>query len=152
MNEPKRRLFSNDRCLGSPLFISLYRLVPTAYYSRSLAVPDSAPEVDSWFHMEDDLMVTLTQGRIVPMDRGPWTAMEWPGGRVVIQSGDFTHDVALEVSGDFGDPAEKLAYATRLAGQMNSIEPVNQLAPCTCGATNCYCNCVSMNPGPVTSP
>jgi hypothetical protein len=43
------------------------------------------------------------------LDKGPWHVNQWSpkteGGRprVVLQSDDFTHDAALEISGDFGD-------------------------------------------------
>lgn len=60
-------------------------------------------------------------------DTGPWIVGTWraenPQGlqRVVLQSDDFTHDVALVVSGDFEDFDQKLAYAKRLAERMNEM-------------------------------
>lgn len=56
-------------------------------------------------------------------DKGPWQVDEWSGGRVVLQSDDFEHDVALEISGDFGTPERKLAYAQALAAWMNAHLP-----------------------------
>jgi hypothetical protein len=56
-------------------------------------------------------------------DRGPWMVTVWPGQKVVLQSDDFTHDVALEISGDFGSHDEKRAYAKALADWMNSNLP-----------------------------
>jgi hypothetical protein len=56
-------------------------------------------------------------------DRGPWMVNVWPREKVVLQSDDFTHDVALEISGDFGSHEEKLAYAKALADWMNSNLP-----------------------------
>lgn len=53
------------------------------------------------------------------MDKGPWKAEVWTrvGGRVaVLQSDDFEHDVALEISGDFEDWEQRMKYAEWLAG------------------------------------
>lgn len=52
-------------------------------------------------------------------DRGPWLVNEWSNDRVVLQSDDFEHDVALIVDGDFADYEDKLAYAKRLANWLN---------------------------------
>ena len=56
-------------------------------------------------------------------DKGPWMVNKWSGGRVVLQSDDFEHDVALVVDGDFGSHEEKLAYANALAAWMNANLP-----------------------------
>ena len=53
-------------------------------------------------------------------DRGPWQVDLWSEGRVVLQSDDFTHDVALIISGDFESGAQKLAYANALARKLNA--------------------------------
>jgi hypothetical protein len=53
-------------------------------------------------------------------DKGPWSVQEWSHTRVVLMSDDFTHDVALEISGDFADHNEKLWYANALATSMNA--------------------------------
>ena len=52
-------------------------------------------------------------------DRGPWLVNEWSNNRVVLQSDDFEHDVALIVDGDFADYDDKLAYAKRMANWLN---------------------------------
>lgn len=52
------------------------------------------------------------------MDKGPWKAEVWKratGNIMVIQSDDFEHDVALEISGDFEDWDQRKAYAEWLA-------------------------------------
>jgi len=60
-------------------------------------------------------------------EKGPWTVDEWSpkseGGpkRVVLQSDDFHHDAALEITGDFFDHELKLQYAHRLAARMNKM-------------------------------
>lgn len=51
-------------------------------------------------------------------DCGPWTVSA-NGRRVDIQSDDFTHDVALVVTGDFAD-GEMEQYARKLAAWMNA--------------------------------
>lgn len=51
-------------------------------------------------------------------DHGPWTVSE--DGRV-IQSDDFTHDVALTVSGDFASNADRRAYSEELAKRLNGV-------------------------------
>lgn len=62
-------------------------------------------------------------------ENGPWTVCEWgpktEGGpkRVVLQSDDFCHDAALEISGDFVDYELKLQYAHRLAARLNKMPP-----------------------------
>ncbi|WP_434715736.1 hypothetical protein [Paraburkholderia sp. A3RO-2L] len=65
-------------------------------------------------------------------DKGPWMVNKWSGERVVLQSDDFTHDVALVVDGDFGSHEEKLAYANALAAWMNANLP----APTRAAANN----------------
>lgn len=50
------------------------------------------------------------------MDKGPWKVDVWARSRtVVLQSDDFEHDVALEISGDFSDFDEQIKYANWLA-------------------------------------
>jgi hypothetical protein len=62
-------------------------------------------------------------------EKGPWIVNEWSprseGGpkRVVLQSDDFCHDAALEISGDFFDHDLRLQYAHRLAARMNKMPP-----------------------------
>lgn len=55
-----------------------------------------------------------------PVDTGPWTAVRWRDGRVVIESDDFTHDVALVVTGDFADIEQKISYAQMIAERLNA--------------------------------
>jgi hypothetical protein len=62
--------------------------------------------------------VPVGESQAIP-DRGPWLVNVWPGEKVVLQSDDFTHDVALEISGDFASHDEKRAYAKALADWMN---------------------------------
>jgi hypothetical protein len=64
-------------------------------------------------------------------DKGPWMVNKWSGERVVLQSDDFAHDVALIVNGDFGSHEEKLAYAEALAAWMNSNLPARLRAAST---------------------
>lgn len=54
------------------------------------------------------------------VDRGPWVAQKWSEKRVVLQSDDFKHDVALIVNGDFADVEQRMAYAEGLAAQINA--------------------------------
>lgn len=54
-------------------------------------------------------------------ESGPWEAQVWPSGRIVIQSEDFTHDAALEVTGDFVSKENLLEYAQEIARRLNSI-------------------------------
>lgn len=62
-------------------------------------------------------------------ENGPWMVNEWgPKAeghpkRVVLQSDDFYHDAALEISGDFYDYEQKLQYAHRLVARMNQMPP-----------------------------
>jgi hypothetical protein len=60
-------------------------------------------------------------------ETGPWHVEEWAATqygarpRIVLQSDDFTHDVALVISGDFYDTAQQIKYAQRLADRMNRM-------------------------------
>ena len=49
-------------------------------------------------------------------DKGPWVVN--PCGKS-LQSDDFTHDVALAISGDFADEMQRVAYAQGLAAMLN---------------------------------
>jgi len=53
-------------------------------------------------------------------DKGPWSVAKWREERTVLVSGDFTHDAALVVAGDFGSTFERVAYAEKLAAFMNA--------------------------------
>ncbi len=59
-------------------------------------------------------------------DEGPWSVDVWQPKegktvpRVVLQSGDFEFDAALEVSGDFTSIAQKVEYAQHIADKLNS--------------------------------
>lgn len=55
-------------------------------------------------------------------DAGPWAVDVWGpenSPRVVIQSEDFTSDVALIVDGDFASLEDKMRYAEKLAARLN---------------------------------
>ena len=53
------------------------------------------------------------------VDRGTWT-VSIDGGRYVIDSDDFTHDVRIEFSGDFADNNDSKEYAEHIAKRLNS--------------------------------
>lgn len=77
-----------------------------------------------------------------PEDNGPWTAgvTDEAFPRTYVESNDFTHDVRLYVSGDFGDEGEKLLYAQGIARMLNQSRlprPFN------------YKECEIMGDGPV---
>lgn len=60
-------------------------------------------------------------------EKGPWHVQTWcpekegSRPRVVLQSDDFCHDVALVITGDFRDTAQKVRYAQLLADRMNRM-------------------------------
>lgn len=58
-------------------------------------------------------------------ETGPWSvrtfADEAGKQKVVLQSEDFTHDVWLEVTGDFADLKQRVLYAAKLADRMNRM-------------------------------
>lgn len=58
-------------------------------------------------------------------ENGPWEVNDWGGGRLVLQSQDFHHDAALEISGDFGSLEIKRAYATEICRRLNMTNPVS---------------------------
>lgn len=51
-------------------------------------------------------------------DKGPWEVVE-SKGRVSLYSDDFTHDISLEVNGDFSTIEGKIKYAQALAELLN---------------------------------
>jgi hypothetical protein len=58
-------------------------------------------------------------------DRGPWNVWvnteNHPNDKLIgIQSEDFTHDVMLQVTGDFRDEKQKIEYAEELVRKLNS--------------------------------
>lgn len=61
------------------------------------------------------------------MDKGPWMAVIDHDGRAfAVDSSDFTHDVRLEVSGDFKDDAQRLEYCKWLARMLNRPSKINE--------------------------
>ena len=59
------------------------------------------------------------QEPVASPDKGLWTVKQWGTDKVVLLSGDFTHDVALAISGDFLNIEQRLDYALNLATWMN---------------------------------
>lgn len=59
-------------------------------------------------------------------DQGPWEVSA--DGRY-ISSDDFTHDVLLEVKGDFYSDEARRAYSTALAGKLNSASGLPKEPP-----------------------
>ena len=51
-------------------------------------------------------------------ENGPWRVIE-KNGKVIIASDDFSHDAWLNLSGDFSDTEEKIAYAKEIAKALN---------------------------------
>lgn len=56
-------------------------------------------------------------------ENGPWTVDEWSDGKLALQSQDFHHDAALLISGDFGTPEIKRAYADEICRRLNAMNP-----------------------------
>lgn len=50
---------------------------------------------------------------------GPWAVDNWSNGKIVLQSQDLKHDVALEISGDFASEEQMRAYAEEIARRLN---------------------------------
>ena len=61
------------------------------------------------------------------MDRGPWSVYRDEHG-ISIQSADFTHDVCLNISGDFEDSDQKECYCLWLAATLNGVPNTTQAA------------------------
>jgi len=68
----------------------------------------------------------MARDAVDEQDRGPWEVCRWApkskGGedRIVLQSDDFHHDVALEVTGDFADLESRTRYAQWLAKRLTA--------------------------------
>ena len=54
------------------------------------------------------------------VEKGPWSAYAPNDGKVYVQSSDFTHDVAMQVRGDFANHAQHKAYAEEIARRLNT--------------------------------
>ena len=52
-------------------------------------------------------------------DLGPWR-MVVGNSDVTLYSDDFTHDVAIVITGDFSDNAQRIAYATDIQHRLSS--------------------------------
>lgn len=52
-------------------------------------------------------------------DVGPWQVGNWSDNKVVLQSEQFKHDVALVVNGDFATPEDKRVYAESFCKWLN---------------------------------
>ena len=52
-------------------------------------------------------------------DRGPWKVFVDNDGTVCLFSDDFTHDVRMEIYGDFGSTENRIAYAEAFADWLN---------------------------------
>jgi hypothetical protein len=67
----------------------------------------------------------IAEMQMVKADTGPWHVEVWSArgenqlDRVVLQSDDFRHDVALIITGDFWDIEQKKGYAQLLADKLN---------------------------------
>ena len=55
-------------------------------------------------------------------DKGPWQAHRAKDGFWEVASADFTHDVVLSISGDFGLEEERKEYAMWLAKTLNESQ------------------------------
>ena len=96
-------LSNRDRlptCSGADLELVTMNMVEAAEHMDALTTSEDAPNTCS-------------------PDNGPWEAQQWSDNRIVLQSDDFTRDVALEVTGDFGSLGSKMSYALKLAHWMN---------------------------------
>ena len=71
-------------------------------------------EVISLRERVDELEKEL--GRPYVVERGPWEVSD--DGRTIM-SDDFTHDVMLAVSGDFGSDEDRKAYSDEIARRLN---------------------------------
>ena len=56
-------------------------------------------------------------------DKGPWIVASETGHK--IESDDFTHDVTLTISGDFGSDADRVEYAKGLCDVLNKQGALN---------------------------
>lgn len=64
--------------------------------------------------------VEFERPRVTVTEKGPWQVSDWGRGRIALQSDDFTHDAALELSGDFGTPEQKRAHADEIVRRLNA--------------------------------
>jgi hypothetical protein len=64
-----------------------------------------------------------------PVDAGPWSADgNDDGTKAWVDSHDFTHDVRLNISGDFANGKQRFAYAEKIARRLNAAPPADDEA------------------------
>lgn len=76
----------------------------------------------------DEALAALAAELAEQTDAGPWRVSKW-AGKAVVQSDDFTHDVALIISGNFEGDAQRMAYANTLAAQLNAAKQTDSVDP-----------------------
>jgi hypothetical protein len=79
-------------------------------------------EVDVGECFAEEIMARPNVGKCNPFEvheNGPWVVDDWSNDRIVLQSEDFAHDAALEVSGDFGSKENRRKYAEEIAQRLN---------------------------------
>lgn len=54
-----------------------------------------------------------------PEKRPEWEIQVYADRKIIIASNDFTHDVWLDMTGDFATHADRLAYAQKLVDKLN---------------------------------
>lgn len=66
-------------------------------------------------------------GYLEHLDKGPWSVVTTPLPEegTYLESDDFTHDVRLKISGDFGNIADRERYAFALAEALNAAAKAN---------------------------
>lgn len=82
--------------------------------SRHITDPVERRQMTTYLLVACEALVGLDRSP----DTGPWTVSS--DGRT-ISSGNFKHDVVLQVTGDFYTDADRRAYALALAERLNRV-------------------------------
>lgn len=104
--------------------------------------PDFLRHYIAFVHPEDETDMldrfkdNILKYKLFP-DTGRWTVESDPNDwKVFIFSDDFTHDVKLQISGDWANKEDQIAYAEALCSQMNSV--IKREVKCPCSSCSEY--------------
>lgn len=66
--------------------------------------------------------ISTNHEQYIAKENGPWRVQIWnvdSKPRICLLSDDFTHDVVLDIDGDFNCDGDKLKYTQNLAKKLN---------------------------------
>ena len=112
MTDPTREAFAVDE--------DTINLALDAWFAGDCSRPHYDEHIDQMRAAASVIVAALSARAQGEADNGPWRVTN--EGRC-IASDDFTHDVVLNISGDFETATQQLAYAEHVCAQLNNTTP-----------------------------